>query len=199
MPIPILLIQIKLPNTQYARYVPEVTTLIKFDTQTRPTVRNLADKKSARPNGDGGTQNRHPEIRGGGEIPPAAQHRKQPEVQRRKRRESRRKRPRIRAVSAEKPRAGTNGEQRARRKISRNHTPRESAGVEKLGKAKASLRPRRRQYYIYKRAHRPPAFPQNKNFAQNPLKYAAARHAANVPKNRQPDPSQSPPLASPPT
>lgn len=179
--MPILLIQIKLPNAQYAHYVPKVTTLIKFDTQTRPTVRNLADKKSARPNGDGGSQNR------------------QPEVQRRKRRESRRKRPRIRAVSAEKPRAGTNGEQRARRKISRNHTPRESAGVEKLGKAKASLRPRRRQYYIYKRAHRPPAFPQNKNFAQNPLKYAAARHAANVPKNRQPDPSQSPPLASPPT
>lgn len=197
--MPILLIQIKLPNAQYAHYVPKVTTLIKFDTQTRPTVRNLADKKSARPNGDGGSQNRQPEIRGGGEIPPAAQHRKQPEVQRRKRRESRRKRPRIRAVSAEKPRADTNGEQRARRKISCNHTPRESAGVEKLGKAKASLRPRRRQYYIYKRAHRPPAFPQNKNFAQNPLKYAAARHAANVPKNRQPAPSQSPPFENPPT
>lgn len=197
--MPILLIQIKLPNAQYAHYVPKVTTLIKFDTQTRPTVRNLADKKSARPNGDGGTQNRQPEIRGGGEIPPAAQHRKQPEVQRRKRRESRRKRPRIRAVSAEKPRAGTNGEQRARRKIRQNHTPRESAGVEKLGKAKTSLRPRRRQYYIYKHAHRPPSFPQNKNFAQNPLKYAAARHAANVPKNRQPAPSQSPLFANPPT
>ena len=195
----ILLIQIKLPNTQYARYVPKVTTLIKFDTQTRPTVRNLADKKSARPNGDGGSQNRQPEIRGGGEIPPATQHRKQPEVQGRKRRECRRKRPGIRAVSAEKPRAGARGEQRARRKIRRNHAPRESAGVEKLSKAKASLRPRRRQYYIYKRAHRPPAFPQNKSFAQNPLKYAAARHAANVPKNRQPAPSHSPPFASPPT
>ncbi len=197
--MPILLIQIKLPNAQYAHYVPKVTTLIKFDTQTRPTVRNLADKKSARPNGDGGSQNRQPEIRGGGKIPPAAQHRKQPEVQRRKRRECRRKRPSIRAVSAGKPRAGARGEQRARRKIRQNHTPRESAGVEKLGKAKTSLRPRRRQYYIYKRAHRPPAFPQNKNFAQNPLKYAAARHAANVPKNRQPAPSQSPPFANPPT
>lgn len=44
MPIPILLIQIKLPNAQYARYVPKDTTLVKFDTLTRPIVQSNFSK-----------------------------------------------------------------------------------------------------------------------------------------------------------